>query len=216
MIIHYSRKSKPSGRRLSRELYRAGYRGRPINFGYGVSSDAINRPEAIALAVNKRHALLALEEAGVPIPNLSTDFPCVGRPDNHRAGKRFYLCRNQAELNRAIRKGATHFLEYIEGGREFRVHIAFGKSIKLAEKIGGGNYHRGAYFAYPDFPHKLSLRRVAKRAVGALGLDFGAVDIIYKNHRYYVLEVNTAPCLTTASDTLDRYVRALMEESWDI
>ena len=38
---------------------------------------------------------------------------------------------------------------------------------------------------------------IAVNAVKALGLDFGAVDIIYneKENQYYVLEVNTAPGL---------------------
>ena len=40
-------------------------------------------------------------------------------------------------------------------------------------------------------------------AAKALGLDFGAVDIIEKNGRYYVLEVNTAPRLEGYS--IERY-----------
>jgi D-alanine-D-alanine ligase-like ATP-grasp enzyme len=43
-------------------------------------------------------------------------------------------------------------------------------------------------------------------AVNHLGLDFGAVDMIYnaKRNTYYVLEVNTACGL--AGETLNKYV----------
>ena len=43
----------------------------------------------------------------------------------------------------------------------------------------------------------------------SIGLDFGAVDVIYNGHsnRAYVLEINTAPGLT--GTTLDNYAAAL-------
>jgi D-alanine-D-alanine ligase-like ATP-grasp enzyme len=48
-------------------------------------------------------------------------------------------------------------------------------------------------------------------AIINLGLDFGAVDIIYneKNNRWVVLEVNTAPGLS--GETLNRYVEMIKE-----
>ncbi|MNY81884.1 hypothetical protein D3C86_2236870 [compost metagenome] len=48
-------------------------------------------------------------------------------------------------------------------------------------------------------------------AVNALGLDFGAADVIWNDHRKqaFVLEVNTAPGLT--GTTLEKYAKALKE-----
>jgi glutathione synthase/RimK-type ligase-like ATP-grasp enzyme len=48
-------------------------------------------------------------------------------------------------------------------------------------------------------------------AVSALGLDFGAVDIIWneREDKCYVLEVNTAPGLQ--GSTLENYANAIME-----
>lgn len=219
MRVHYGRKSRPSGRLLKQAL--AGVEGRPINFGYGFDPFGINHPEAIFKAANKRIALEVLHRAGVPVPELFSHeklmLPCVARPDKHRAGKGFWLCDTLSELSDAYEHGATHHMQYIEGGREFRVHVAFGKSIKLSEKVGGGvvkSFRQGATFVYPqDFNHKKSLRKWARKAVTSLGLDFGAVDTIYKDGKYYVLEVNTAPALTSRSDVLDRYVRAFTERS---
>lgn len=213
--VYYGPRSRPSGRRLARALHRAGYCGQAINFGYPRLSDAINSPQAIRLASNKRLALEHLRNSGVSVPDNASDFPCVARPDRHRGGSGFYLCRTPVELENALYSGCTHVTDYLEGGREFRIHVAFGKPIKLAEKIGGGiikNFTHGCYFAYPqDFNRKISLRRIAKSAVTSIGLDFGAVDVVYLDSQFYVLEVNSAPSLTSRSDTLERYVRAFME-----
>lgn len=238
MRVYSGRSSRPSSRLLQERLSQIGYEGRDICYGYRGNSVATAYNGRVG-DYNKRTALLKMRGEGIPTPALylpspnaptgslvdcdtggyvTPDYSVIGRPDRHRAGKHFYFCTDQREVDRAISRGATHFLEYIEGGREFRVHIAFGKSIKLAEKVGGTGYvktrEHGWYFAYPqDFNHKVSMREVAKEAVMSLGLDFGAVDVIYKDRQYYVLEVNSAPALTSRADTLERYARAFVEES---
>lgn len=216
MKVYYGRKSRKSGRLLQEAL--RGIEGPSINFGYQREGE-INPSHAIYLASSKRRALEVMAKAEVPTPTLNGDrFPVVARPDKHRAGKHFWLCWNREELNEAYNLGATHHLKFIEGGREFRVHVAFGKSIKLVEKIGGDpvikNHAYGSQFMYPhNFSHKKSLRKWARKAVESLGLDFGAVDVIYKEGKFYVLEVNSAPSLTSENDTLGRYVRAFVERS---
>lgn len=122
-------------------------------------------------------------------------------------------------IDYATGRGATHFLEYIEDALEFRVHIVKGQSIKISQKVftegteaNRRNHRFGAKFEYPhEFTHKKTLRKWAKAAIEALELDFGAVDILYKDDKYYVLEINTAPCLTDEnSDTLQCYVNAFL------
>lgn len=231
MRVHYGRASKPSGQALARALAERGYGGQHINFGYGASRSALNSPQAIANATNKRRALQLMAEAGVPIPrplagdqycNMRSDeFPIVGRPDKHCQGRGFWYCRTQADIHKALRgtrrkAAATHFMEFIEADHEFRVHIINGESIKISEKFGSEaltrNHAHGVRFGYPhDFNHKKTVRRVAKEAVEALGLDFGAVDVLWADGKPYVLEVNTAPCLTDNwSDTLERYAEAFV------
>lgn len=215
MKVYYGHKTRFSGRVLQRALQDID--GPSVNFGYQRAGE-INPAPAVRLAANKRLALEKMRADGVPVPATALDFPCVARPDKHFGGKDFYLCRNSEDLARAMRAGCTHQVEFIEGGREFRVHIAFGKSIKLAEKIGGDpivrNFKRGSVFMYPqDFHHKKTLRKVARQAVMSIGLDFGAVDVIYKDNKFYVLEVNSAPSLTSQSDVLERYVNAFKKIS---
>lgn len=214
MKVYYGAKTRLSGRILQREL--RGVPGPPINFGYQ-RGGTINSPKAVRLASNKRLALQAMAEAGVPVPKMTgLDMPCVGRPDKHYGGSDFYLCHTLDDIGYARLAGCSHFMEYIEGGREFRCHVAFGKSIKIAEKMGGDsvirNFKHGSTFMYPkDFNHKKTLRNLSKKAVMCLGLDFGAVDIIWKDGKWFVLEVNSAPSLTSNSDILSRYVKAFKE-----
>lgn len=211
--------SRPSARALDRALIATGYDGPTIQFGVGG---------------NKRVQLERMRAAGVPCPSNREPLtlPFVARTDDHRAGSGFWLIQEPVDLAVAIREGASHFMEFIANAREFRVHVAFGKSIKLTEKqdtASGrtGNIvrsHANGWHQMPAQPnaHKVSLRRHAKAAVDALGFDFGAVDILMRNApmpnepaaEFWVLEVNTAPALTdTTSDTLSRYVQAFINHA---
>lgn len=219
--VNIGKTSGPSGRALRRRLREANYRGPAINFGY-TETEGLNRPSAVALASHKHKALLEIRESGIPTPPLYPDaeYPLVGRKNHHRGGSGFWLVNSSLEKNLAEAQGATHFMEFITDTREFRVHVVGKDSIKISEKIGGGvrrNFKHGARFQYPwDFDHKITLRKLAKEAVQCLGLDFGAVDILYREDdgTYFVLEVNTAPCLTDGkSDTLERYVQAFL--NWE-
>jgi predicted ATP-grasp superfamily ATP-dependent carboligase len=224
-IVHYKRPSRPSARLLARRLYDAGYEGRPINYGFPVNEEAINAPDAIRVASHKLDALRKMGEAGVPVPNIYTmrelietevEYPLIGRKVRHRGGSDCYMCDSLEQARQASYDGADFFLKFLEDVREFRLHIQFGKSIKIAEKMCDHpirTFKNGARFMYPDFNHKVTLRNHAKKAVQVLGLDFGAVDILYRDGEYWVLEVNTAPCLTSESDTIERYVRGFCEHA---
>lgn len=262
--IHFGRKARFSGRALREKLAQAGYSGPDINFGYGNDENALNSPQALELAVNKRSALETLRANEVPIPRLypwyglgdrgggysmfrgeAITYPVVGRPDKHSKGRYFYMCHSYEDVQAALTKRvpATHFLQYIEGAREFRVHVMRDhrsctvsenmicnesqctnnkyRTIKISEKVGDvdmtsripRNHRNGIVFNYTNITDntRSKLRKAARGAVKALGLDFGAVDILLKDDQVYVLEVNTAPCLTDeTSDTLQKYADAFM------
>lgn len=202
---------RPSAIRLDRALAAGGYEGLTIDWGRHGS--------------NKRLQLERMRQAGVPCPREVTllETPVVGRTDHHRAGSGFWLCRSEGECHEARRLGATHFMEYVANAREFRVHVAFGKSIKLTEKIHASRWddtspvrsHAHGWHQMTPQPnaHKVSLRRYAKQAVEAVGLQWGAVDILMREGptgpEFFALEVNSAPCLTDPNtDTCERYAQA--------
>ena len=129
-------------------------------------------------------------------------FPLIGRPDQHSKGRGFWKCDNIDDVKKALRgtrrkRAATHFMEYVEHDREYRVHIFLGKSIRISEKKYLDDTKKEYTTGKPQHNVKY-VREAAKQALEALGLDFGAVDIITKgdnNEEVYVLEVNAAPGL---------------------
>lgn len=107
--------------------------------------------------------------------------------------------------------------------REFRVHVFKGKIIYIQQKrrrdgwqdqSGYSNLVRNhasgwIYATQSATPINAAAKREAIKSVAALGLDFGAVDIITNREDAFVLEVNTAPGMT--GTTLEVYSRALSE-----
>lgn len=225
MIIRYSGKSKISAELIQEALIelnmnvsfmRNGKKG-DVNYGREKANTKLN-PD-ISNSTNKRVMRELFTDAGIPMPTLysvgeitgefsnmvkPTLMKFVGRPDKHMKGRGFWLITNRDELNKALagtsRKGAaTHFMEYIEADKEVRVHIFRGKSIRMTEKKYDGETgcHRDYTTIKPTGGkvERRLIRRAAKKAVKALGLDFGAVDILVKNGEIFVLEVNAAPGL---------------------
>lgn len=220
-MLGFSQASAPSAHRIAEasggEIVAVQGDG-DVNWGRrhstGLNSDTSN-------AVNKRAMREMFRDAGVPMPRLypielaesaiaaglllGNPLRLLGRPDFHTRGKGYWLCAEHAAVQRALRgtrrkMAATHFMEYIPLGiapKEFRVHVFKGKSIRISQK--SYTEDRKDYTTVkpdPDLPRK-PLRHAATAAVGALGLDFGAVDILASDDQcsVWVLEVNCAPGL---------------------
>ncbi|UIW10521.1 ribosomal protein S6 glutaminyl transferase [Aeromonas phage BUCT695] len=98
-----------------------------------------------------------------------------------------------------------------EQRREFRVHVMQGQVTYVQQKRRRDgfredpnysnvvrNHHTGWIYATNNAFNQLNRHAIdaAINAVAALGLDFGAVDIITRRNDVWVLEVNTAPGMT--------------------
>lgn len=102
---------------------------------------------------------------------------------------------------------------------EFRLHIFNGKSIRAGQKVhvdlDGRPIHEwirslegGWRIKYDDFGSTKRMRELATKAVKALGLDFGAVDLAKREDgTLIVLEVNRAPGLE--GNTITAYADAI-------
>lgn len=232
--IAYSGKSKPGALAIAEnldnvDLIRGSAEEVDINWGRNKANSSLN-PD-ISNATNKRIMCELFREHNVPAPELyvsqenddlrAIQLPAVGRPDNHTKGRGFWLCKTESDILLALKgtrkkKPATHFMQLIDkevAPREYRVHIFLGKSIRISEKDFDDN---GKYTtAKPQ--HKVKhVRAAAKEAVKALGLDFGAVDIMANDEECWVLEVNTAPGLGGSmprlyADVFERWSRG----EWD-
>ena len=116
---------------------------------------------------------------------------------------------------------APLWVKYVKKVDEYRVHIFDGEVIDLQRKALRNDYEgprnfqirnleNGFIFARDGIENTPEdVKEQAKKAVVALGLTFGAVDVIFNanRNRAYVLEVNTAPGLQ--GTTIESYSNAI-------
>lgn len=117
-------------------------------------------------------------------------------------------------------EGCDFYTAYVPNRREYRIHVFQGEVIRVQGKYLDypeqhtneyiKNYGQGFRFRAPDRELNADRLEAARRAVDALGLDFGAVDLLVGVDRLcYVLEVNTAPACSPL--TAQAYVRKFAE-----
>lgn len=188
----------------------------------------LNHPVAVADAANKLQSFKTWDK-GVSTPDwtesaveasrwLAEGFTVMCRTVlNGHSGEGIVLATNREEL-----VAAPLYTKYIKKREEYRLHVFRGaiifqqrKARKLDVKDEDVNWKvrnlaGGFIFANKDVIVPEAAHKEAINAVGLLGLDFGAVDIILGNDgKFYVLEVNTACGLE--GSTLDAYVKAFKE-----
>ena len=154
----------------------------------------------------------------------------VGRTTlNGHSGQGIILFGKANGYAQNVREGTPCplYTKYIKKTQEYRAHVFNGTVIDLVQKrlkkegaiadtrldvYKIRNHARGWVFCHDmvDVKHRGGLEAIAIDAVKACGLDFGAVDIIYnsKADSYYVLEINTAPGLSSPT-TIAAYTNAI-------
>lgn len=187
--------------------------------------------------MNKYEELVRLRDSNINCPvverwNVSRSgaIPSgyLGRSLYHSGGADFNLSRADHRIDYLTGK-----LDLVE---EYRIHIFDGKSIRAglkqvrdgftrledeldyhARKRGGEaniahpwvrSFDHGWRINYDNFKSKAEQRDIARRAVAALGLTFGAVDVGRDStNTYYILEVNRSP--GADPPTIESYARAI-------
>lgn len=115
------------------------------------------------------------------------------------------------------------YVKYQPKEYEYRVHVFDGEVVDIQQKRKRTNYqgepdmkirnhHTGWVYcrhSYVPPPCIEDIKAECIKAVKCLGLDFGAVDVIYskKQNKFWILEVNTAPGMEGA--TLNIYTNAI-------
>lgn len=197
----------------------------------------LNNPSAVSNASNKLRTFQILHRTGVSIPEFTTQVSVaeLWLRDGETVIERHKLQGKSGEGIRVVNlagpqdpddnvesvlRSAPLYTQYIPKTAEFRVHVFNGQVIDYVQKKKINTASRdenfneyisstehGWIFARQDILEIPKIKKVAIQAVSALGLDFGAVDIIYNRGNSYVLEVNTSPGL--AGTTLVNYGNAL-------
>ena len=218
--------------------YRPKQRSIILNWGNGrtplwlnAGKQVSNMPTSVSRASNKITGFQAFKAAEIPTPEWTTDAAVarawladgsivLSRKLLNSHSGRGIVINNPEQSNNLV--SAPLYVKYKKKRKEFRVHVFNGQVIDLAEKrkfrqerrdegfVGLiRNHGNGWAFCRDSIAEPDGLRDQAIRSVSALGLNFGACDIIWneKENKCYVLEVNTAPGLE--GTTLERYARAV-------
>jgi len=224
------RRVKASGKYHPKE------RSRVVNWGsyeqpsWGLPRHKLLNPLVqIAVARNKIKTFEKLK-GKVPIPEYSLSSVDAKRWWNDGG---IVLCRKTvtgaqgagihiAKMEYAPIVDAPLYVKYIPKKKEFRVHVFRGKVIDIVEKRRSTthgpveseyirSHANGWIFCREGIQEPSDLKFSAIASVNALGLDFGAVDIIWNEvfDKCYVLEVNTAPGIEGL--TVDKYAHEICQ-----
>ena len=188
------------------------------------TANTLNKSNAIRGASGKLGSFREFRDAGVPIPRFtaSRDEARAWQEDGSTVFGRTtegFQGRGISVYNPLDSLGQHPlFVEFIPNEREYRLHVVRGVVVSLQRKYptrpgSDGrdhikNHANGYVFKTPEKGLNTSRNQAAIAAVNALGLDFGAVDLIVDHDgKEYVLEVNTAPALSPLR--IEQYVAAL-------
>lgn len=203
-----------------------------------------NSYEGIKTTSNKPKARKIFEDNHIPIPQTyyereigrilgnydrhnELNFPIIRRKKNHFGGKGVDIANDIEELESLYYGNEGYYYsEHFPKNKEFRVHIASGKAIIVAEKVveedkkdnviwnlnSNGVCEEFNTLRWSDYRDIEEVIKVASLSTKVLELDYGAVDVVaYPRHRenelppVAVLEVNSAPRLEEYG--ISRYVQ---------
>lgn len=206
-----------------------------IERAHVAANGVINRPQAITKAVNKLEAFKCLD-GHVPIPEWTESVDVANKwfAEGSTVVGREKLNGHSGEGIRLFNKEICDCIEmedgdiplytkYIPKKEEYRLHVFRDRVFFVQRKARHKdvpdeqvnwkvrNHGNGFIFAHIGVDVPDVAKQAAITAVQTLGLDFGAVDLIWnqKEDKYYVIEVNTACGLE--GTTLDKYVEVFKE-----
>ena len=192
-----------------------------------------NTPFNIARAVDKRESLRLFTEAAVPTLEWTVDIAEAARwfAEGHvviqrnsatgQGGSGIVVCDPTLTVNVVAPNGrGVLWTKYFKRIKEFRVHVWTGEVLDVQEKRKKRgaeadtrirSHDNGWVFCRENVDCPAAVVDAAQRAVQALGLQFGAVDVGWNAHRATaaVFEVNTAPGIE--GTTLQRYAHKVEE-----
>lgn len=190
-----------------------------------LAADFINIPQSVELATNKIKAFDAMLLEGVNIPEYTTDkqiakswdgiVVCRKTVTGHE-GRGIVIANTPSEI-----VDAPLYTKHLRHKHEYRVHVFKGSVIDFTQKKKRAgsettsslvrNSANNWVFCREGVTLPDDAKEQAIKAVDALFLDFGAVDIAYRerDNKAYVLEVNTAPGIE--GTTLNSYSAAIKE-----
>jgi len=206
----------------------------------GLGLNVKNKLNNILISKNKSKTLLKLQRAGVPIVpsaitnseyRLNSIFNLIGENDYVYRLNQGSLGKGVATLNSKLSMISTFellstadidpsriiFQKFIKeaGGKDLRIIIVNGKIIASMERASNGfdfraNISSGGNGKEIDIDPKIE--KIALKAINAIGLDYGGVDILISDEGPLVIEVNSNPGVKIEEITGKNVVREIIKE----
>lgn len=200
--------------------------GSSADLNNSVGNLVLNEPAAVGNATHKLRFFQRIaawnqenENRAVPIPEWTTS---RDEAQNWAGADRLVYARQRLQghsgegievyrMNQVVERAPLYTMGIVGARREYRVHVVGGKValVQLKKRRNGAgtatgeadtvrNLDSGWVYAVSDARPSRVVLEAATNAIAAIGLDFGAVDIIAKGRKggereCWVLEVNTAP-----------------------
>ncbi len=192
----------------------------------------LNPPHRIAIAINKLRTFEKLEKLGINTPPWTRDRV---KALEWQAKERIVVCRKSLTssagrgivvADKSIKLPECYlYTQHVRHKHEFRVHVFNNKVIDVSEKRKRSEFDKergkleslirswdnGWVFCHEDVHAPAAVIKESLRAIQSLELDFGAVDVGYreKDEKAFIFEVNTAPGIE--GQTIERYAQAVRE-----
>ena len=198
------------------------------------SKKTLNKVEAIRAVNNKFTSRKLMQDAGVSVPKLyekdidEFNYPVIIRPVFHSQGKDLILANNIDEViagvNEIYDNGKEVYIsEYIKKDSEFGVFIFDNRVTSVIKKVAkregandelAWNVAQGSH-SFQNVRWSEWNMDVIKECLDAwkcFDLTFGRIDVMVKDGKPYILEINSAHSLTseyrkkTFAKCLDYYI----------
>lgn len=127
----------------------------------------------------------------------------IGRPKTHSQGKNAVFCRSREDLENDTT--SEYWSLYLPKEKEYRVYCFMGRVLCVAEKVptdreavlwnraqGGSSF---VNVRWSDWP--IDCIRTALIAQERTGIDFTGVDVMVFDDQPFLLELNSAPTLSS-------------------
>src|SRR5690606_11134577 len=196
-----------------------------INVKVKPNNIILNNPENVRIASNKIKAFNKLKEYNIStVPwTTSRDEALSWIDENNYIYARTLINSSQGRGIKIVTiedecPNVELYTKALPKTHEYRVHIFNNKVIDYTKKRKRSlqeanpyikNYENGWVFCRQDVTLPIPVEQIALTASRALGLDFCALDILFKerDNAAFILEANTAPGLE--GTTLEKYCRAI-------
>lgn len=194
------------------------------------NSIVYNQAENLKNCNDKAKARVIMGKAGINTPHtqLISDFlvnpmlhyPLIARPSHHGRGLHAWICNNKEEVRNTLNTKIKGYYvsEIFNKDQEFRVHCFMGKALAVMQKprptdnkIVWNRAQNDAPFEninWDNWDKAVVLESL--KAITALGLDFGGVDVMRNSQtgEVSICEVNTAPTLNSSPYVCTRWSQA--------